>query len=157
MRVVKKPEERKAEMVAAASKLFAQQGFVRTSVAEIVSAVDVAKGLFYYYFTTKDDMVKAVVEGYCSYLGNEAQKIADSACSVQEKIARLDSEFKTTYRLIMERPGMMEYNAAKSDLDGLVQFINQIIVGSANGQDPDNIQQSTGCTGSCSSCSGCGN
>ena len=66
MRVVKKPEERKAEMVAAAAKLFAEQGFVRTSVAEIVSAVDVAKGLFYYYFTTKDDMVRAVVEGYCS-------------------------------------------------------------------------------------------
>lgn len=42
MRVVKKPEERKAEMVAAAAKLFAEQGFVRTSVAEIVSAVDVA-------------------------------------------------------------------------------------------------------------------
>ena len=36
MRIVKKPEERKAEMVAAAAKLFAQQGFVRTSVAEIV-------------------------------------------------------------------------------------------------------------------------
>ncbi len=36
MRVVKKPEERKAEMVAAAAKLFAQQGFVRTSVSEIV-------------------------------------------------------------------------------------------------------------------------
>ena len=51
MRVVKKPEERKAEMVAAASKLFARQGFVKTSVAEIVTAVDVAKGLFYYYFT----------------------------------------------------------------------------------------------------------
>ena len=77
MRVVKKPEERKAEMVAAASKLFAQQGFVKTSVAEIVSAVDVAKGLFYYYFTTKDDMVKAVVEGYCSYMGAIADQIAD--------------------------------------------------------------------------------
>ena len=89
MRVVKKPEERKAEMVAAASKLFAQQGFVRTSVAEIVSAVDVAKGLFYYYFTTKDDMVKAVVEGYCSYLGSEAQKIADGEGTAQEKIDRL--------------------------------------------------------------------
>ena len=50
MRVVKKPEERKPEMVAAAAKLLAQQGFVRTSVSEIVSAVDVAKGLFYYYF-----------------------------------------------------------------------------------------------------------
>ena len=89
MRVVKKPEERKAEMVAAASKLFAQQGFVRTSVAEIVTAVDVAKGLFYYYFTTKDDMVKAVVEGYCSYLGAQAQAIADGEGTAQEKLLRL--------------------------------------------------------------------
>ena len=89
MRVVKKPEERKAEMVAAASKLFAQQGFVRTSVAEIVSAVDVAKGLFYYYFTTKDDMVKAVVEGYASYLGAEMRKIVSGEGTAREKIQRL--------------------------------------------------------------------
>ena len=89
MRVVKKPEERRAEMVAAASKLFARQGFVRTSVAEIVTAVDVAKGLFYYYFTTKDDMVKAVVEGYCCYLGDQAQKVAEMPVTADEKISRL--------------------------------------------------------------------
>ena len=76
-------------MVAAAAKLFAQQGFVRTSVSEIVSAVDVAKGLFYYYFTTKDDMVKAVVEGYCSYLGTLAGQIADGEGTAREKFAKL--------------------------------------------------------------------
>ena len=91
MRVVKKPEERKAEMVAAASKLFAQQGFVRTSVAEIVTAVDVAKGLFYYYFTTKDEMVKAVVEGYCCYLETCASEIADGEGTAREKLSRLMS------------------------------------------------------------------
>jgi AcrR family transcriptional regulator len=89
MRVVKKPEERRAEMVAAASKLFVQQGFVRTSVAEIVSAVDVAKGLFYYYFTTKDDMVKAVVEGFTSYLGEQAMELARGEGAAQEKLTRL--------------------------------------------------------------------
>lgn len=89
MRVVKKPEERRAEMVTAAARLFAQQGFVRTSVAEIVSAVDVAKGLFYYYFTTKDDMVKAVVEGYCSYLGAYADAIAGGTGTAREKLERL--------------------------------------------------------------------
>ena len=89
MRIVKKPEERRAEMVAAASRLFAQQGFVRTSVAEIVSAVDVAKGLFYYYFTTKDDMVKAVVEGFTSYLGEQAMEIACGEGDAQEKLSRL--------------------------------------------------------------------
>jgi AcrR family transcriptional regulator len=89
MRVVKKPEERRAEMVEAAAKLFAQQGFVKTSVAEIVSAVDVAKGLFYYYFTAKDDMVKAVVEGYCSYMGTLADAIADGEGSGLDKLDRL--------------------------------------------------------------------
>ena len=89
MRVVKKPEERRAEMVEAATKLFAVQGFVRTSVAEIVSAVDVAKGLFYYYFTTKDDMVKAVVEGYCSYMGAVASSIAAGEGSAFDKFDRL--------------------------------------------------------------------
>ena len=58
-------------------------------VAEIVTAVDVAKGLFYYYFTTKDDMVKAVVEGYCSYLGTLCNGIADDEGTVDEKIERL--------------------------------------------------------------------
>ena len=89
MRVVKKPEERKAEMVAAATKLFVQQGFVRTSVAEIVTAVDVAKGLFYYYFTTKDDMVKAVVEGMCCYVGSLADTIAASEGGALEKLESL--------------------------------------------------------------------
>jgi len=89
MRVVKKPEERRAEMIAAASKLFVQQGFVRTSVAEIVSAVDVAKGLFYYYFTTKDDMVKAVVEGFTSFLGVEAMHIAGGEGTARQKMRAL--------------------------------------------------------------------
>ncbi len=89
MRVVKKPEERRTEMIAAAARLFAQQGFVRTSVSEIASAVNVAKGLFYYYFTTKDDMVKAVIEGYCSYLGTVAEEIASGEGTTLEKLDRL--------------------------------------------------------------------
>lgn len=86
MRVVKKPEERKAEMIEAAAKLFVTQGFVRTSVAEIVAAVDVAKGLFYYYFTTKDDMVKAVVEGFSAHAGAMLNAIANGEGTGEQKL-----------------------------------------------------------------------
>lgn len=86
MRVVKKPEERKAEMIEAAARLFAAQGFVRTSVAEIVAAVDVAKGLFYYYFTTKDEMVKAVVEGFSAHAGAMLELIADGEGTGEQKL-----------------------------------------------------------------------
>ena len=89
MRITKTPEERKAEMIAIASVLFARQGFVRTSVSEITDEAKVAKGLFYYYFTTKDDMVKSVVEGYCAYLEAEANRIADGTGSGRDKLARL--------------------------------------------------------------------
>ncbi|MBQ8093107.1 MAG: TetR/AcrR family transcriptional regulator [Clostridia bacterium] len=91
MRITKTPEERKAEMVAIASALFARQGFVRTSVSEITDGAKVAKGLFYYYFTTKDEMVKSVVEGYCAYLESEANRIASEAGTGREKLARLFS------------------------------------------------------------------
>jgi AcrR family transcriptional regulator len=91
MRISKSPEERKAEMVAIASVLFSRQGFVRTSVAEITDEAKVAKGLFYYYFTTKDEMVKSVVEGYCAYLEAEADRIAEGPGTGREKLVRLFS------------------------------------------------------------------
>lgn len=86
MRTVKKPEERKAEMVEAAAKLFTVQGFVKTSVAEIVAAVDVAKGLFYYYFTTKDDMVRAVTEGWAAHCEDVVGRIAGAPLTGPEKL-----------------------------------------------------------------------
>lgn len=50
MRVVKKPEERKAEMVAAAAKLFAEQGFVRTSGGRDCFGCRRGKGAFLLLF-----------------------------------------------------------------------------------------------------------
>lgn len=99
MRTVKKPEERKAEMVEAAAKLFTVQGFVKTSVAEIVAAVDVAKGLFYYYFTTKDDMVRAVTEGWAAHCEDVVERIAGAPLTGPEKLrAIVDCEIWTRLR-----------------------------------------------------------
>lgn len=72
-----------------------------------------------------------------------------------EKIAVLDKEFKALYQEIMENPGMAAFNEAKQDIDGVLGFINQIIIGSINGQDPDEIEENVNCGGSCDSCSGC--
>ncbi len=91
MRITKTPEERKAEMVAIASSLFASQGFVRTSVSEITDKAKVAKGLFYYYFATKDDMVRSVVEGYCAYMEADMNKIVSEEGTGREKLTRLFS------------------------------------------------------------------
>jgi AcrR family transcriptional regulator len=56
-----KPAEiRRDELMDAAEVLFLRKGFAATSVSEIVEEADVAKGTFYLYFKTKDDVLAAL-------------------------------------------------------------------------------------------------
>ncbi len=57
----KPPAERKEELVAAATALFIEQGYERTSVSDIVRSVGVAQGTFYYHFRAKAEVLEAVV------------------------------------------------------------------------------------------------
>jgi TetR/AcrR family transcriptional repressor of nem operon len=49
-------------LVEAAARLFHQQGFEHTSLADIAAAAEVPLGNVYYYFKTRDELLKAVVE-----------------------------------------------------------------------------------------------
>ncbi|KYO49966.1 transcriptional regulator [Tistrella mobilis] len=68
-----KPAEiRRDELMDAAEALFLRKGFATTSVGEIVVEAGVAKGTFYLYFKTKDDVLDALrtrfIEGFCEKL-----------------------------------------------------------------------------------------
>jgi AcrR family transcriptional regulator len=64
MRETKASDERRQEFMDAAEKLFKKNGIVDTTVNNIVKEVDVAKGLFYYYFKSKDDVIDAISARY---------------------------------------------------------------------------------------------
>jgi len=49
-------------LLSVATRLFAERGFERTSVQELVSAAGVTKGAMYHYFTSKDDLLYAVYQ-----------------------------------------------------------------------------------------------
>lgn len=44
-----------------ADQLFYEQGFERTSFAQIAAALDISRGNFYYHFKTKDEILDAVI------------------------------------------------------------------------------------------------
>lgn len=71
--------ERRAQLVAAATEAFARQGVAATSVADIVRAAGVAQGTFYLYFTSKDDVILAVVEGVAETMLTSLQGRLDTA------------------------------------------------------------------------------
>jgi len=58
----KPPEERKADLVEAAAKVFERKGYSKATVSEIVKEAGVAQGTFYIYFDSKEAVLDAVAE-----------------------------------------------------------------------------------------------
>ncbi|WP_199439921.1 TetR/AcrR family transcriptional regulator [Umezawaea beigongshangensis] len=55
-------DARRREILVAARTLFAQKGFARTSMADVVAATGLSTGSVYRYFPSKGDLVLAVCE-----------------------------------------------------------------------------------------------
>jgi AcrR family transcriptional regulator len=58
--------ERREDLLAAARRLFVAQGISGTTLGEITSAAGVSKGLFYLYFSSKEELVLAMKEQFSS-------------------------------------------------------------------------------------------
>lgn len=54
-------EERKQQLLQAAEVLFAERGYAATRISDICAAAGVAKGLFYWYFPTKETLFTELV------------------------------------------------------------------------------------------------
>ncbi len=56
-----KSERTRQRVVDAANQLFYRKGYNRTSFSDVVAEADVPRGNIYYYFRTKDEILKAVI------------------------------------------------------------------------------------------------
>ena len=62
VRITKAPEERRLEIIQTAERLFQKNGYSNTSVEAIIKEMGVAKGTFYYYFKSKEEVLQAIVD-----------------------------------------------------------------------------------------------
>jgi len=90
MRVSKKAEERRNEILDAADELFGQKGFDGTSTNDILTKVGIARGTLYHHFKSKEDIMDALIERHAVHLLGAAQEIAaDKSIPVNERIIRV--------------------------------------------------------------------
>ena len=71
------------------------------------------------------------------------------------KIEQMNTALGQVYSEIFQNENMAAYTQAQNEMSKMIGFINQIVTGSAQGQNPDAIEYEENCGGSCSSCSGC--
>ncbi|MDT0379280.1 TetR/AcrR family transcriptional regulator [Streptomyces sp. DSM 42041] len=73
-------------LLAAATRLFADQGYDRTSVQEIVEAAGVTKGALYHYFGSKDDLLHEIYGRLLRLQQERLDAVAGREASVESRL-----------------------------------------------------------------------
>ncbi|MFI1355459.1 TetR/AcrR family transcriptional regulator [Streptomyces sp. NPDC020898] len=83
-------------LLAAATRLFAEQGYDRTSVQEIVESAGVTKGALYHYFGSKDDLLHEVYARVLRVQQERLDAFANADAPVEERLRRAAADVVVT-------------------------------------------------------------
>jgi AcrR family transcriptional regulator len=114
-------EEAKMKIIDIARNIFTHFGFKKTTMEEIAHATRKGKSSIYYYFNSKEDIFKAVVEKEAEELKEELyRKISE----IEDPIDRLKVYITVRMRKLNQLTNF--YSALKSDYLSHLEFIEQI-------------------------------
>jgi AcrR family transcriptional regulator len=82
-------ERQRRRILEAAEELFDQKGIDRVTMTEIISATDLRASTIYQYFSSKDDIVWAILEGMLVEFAARAKEATDKAKTSFDKITAL--------------------------------------------------------------------
>lgn len=121
----KPPEERRDELMNAAQQLFLKHGVTETSIEQITTAARVAKGTFYLYFWSKEDVLGALGErfgqAHLAYIKAAIAKKSDK--SWKEKLATWAKACASGYLDSIQLHDVVFYGPRPRRREGLVDNI----------------------------------
>ena len=79
-------EERKSQILEAATKVFARSGFNKARMDDIVEESGLSKGTLYWYFDSKDDIIIAILKRVLGYEFRKLELIRDSDASARQRL-----------------------------------------------------------------------
>jgi len=114
-------EEVRSGIIEAAAKIFTRFGYKKTTMEEIAAACRKGKSSIYYYFPSKEDIFRAVVE-------KEAEELKKDLSFAVNKVKDPIDQLKTYILFRMHKLKTLTnfYAALKSDSLSHLEFIEQI-------------------------------
>lgn len=100
-------EKRRRQILDAARTVFATKGYVATTVDDIVTAVEVARGTFYLYFDDKLDVFSALVDDFFRRTAQSIQPIELEPGSASPR-DQLRENLRRVIRMAKADPGMVK-------------------------------------------------
>ena len=91
---MKKGGKRKQELLKIAYDMFITRGYENTSVDEIIEKAQIAKGTYYHYFKSKEQMLEDVIEMMIEGEAETARRIIGMDIPVPQKIVGIIASVK---------------------------------------------------------------
>ena len=108
-RLTPRGKERRDQLMAYAATKFAEQGYHSTSVSEIVTGLGVGKGVFYWYFDSKEQLFLELLRESQHDLRKKQQQAIEG---VEDPIERIELGLRTS----------LAWSEAHRDHNKLIQF-----------------------------------
>jgi AcrR family transcriptional regulator len=122
-----------------ALELFAEQGYEKTSLREIAERLGVTKAALYYYFKSKEDIVRSLVEDYMADIdeliawGNEQPRSADTRAAIVRRYLEIVANGTAVFRLLHQNQAAVSSLAAAKErgelfrerMDALVELLTE--------------------------------
>ncbi|MBE6486797.1 MAG: TetR/AcrR family transcriptional regulator [Methanosphaera stadtmanae] len=131
---MKKGEKRKKELLSIAYDMFITRGYEKTSVDEIIEKAQIAKGTYYYYFQSKEQMLEEVIDMMIDSETETAEQIIGKDISVPQKIVGILASIKPTEAeqpiqnaLFQPENVLMHYKVRKKLINVLTPLLSEVI------------------------------
>ncbi|HXV01162.1 MAG TPA: TetR/AcrR family transcriptional regulator [Caulobacteraceae bacterium] len=89
--------ERRAAIVEAAAKLYAERGFLGASVADLAHALGASKSLIYHYYSSKEEILFEVMDSHLRALAEAAEAVVAQPLAPAAKLRELSRHFMGLY------------------------------------------------------------
>ncbi len=89
--------ERRAEVIEAASRVFAKKGYQATTIAGVAEELNIDRASLYYYISSKEELFDDVVREACEDNVRIAREINESSATALEKLKKFILETTRSY------------------------------------------------------------
>lgn len=156
MRISKDPAERKQEIIETAMRLFYEKGYEKTSISDIAREMNVAQGLCYRYFPSKEALFDTAVEQYAQLQVDQMTSILKkpgmTLIEIVEKMPTfIEAEQENSYmKKVFHGPGSREIHLRLSmSICAKMQPIVQKLLEEANERGETQIQDTAAAASFC--------
>ena len=100
--------DRRAEIKALATRVFAEKGYHGTSITDIARACDTVKSRLYYYFPSKADLLFEILQDHAGFLQDRLLPLLETPGPARDKLQayataliRINIEHRAQHKLIL--------------------------------------------------------